>query len=304
MSTTPTKAPPNRLLLEDIAILDSNPRGDVDTTTEAFDELVASIQRSGIVQPLLVGQPVETPDGPRWPLIAGHRRYAAAKKLALDEAPVLQADYGGDDVRARVAAIAENVNRLDLTPLQEARALKDLQKTGLTQLEAAEALGKSERWARERERLLNLPPKAAEAFDEGILAGPASVDLEKIAEQAPRMAEAVASSVRGAALENGPQLAAKGSVAGQVEHLLRTGLPAEKDGTSTVGCFVDADEPITYDDAVAAGIPHDKLREWKQRFDAVTKLISTSAVYRHQACRRSCSSPTSTRPGPSVRCSS
>lgn len=282
MSTTPTtQEAPSKLLLEDITILDSNPRGDVDTSTEAFAEIVASIERSGIVQPLLVGQPIDTPNGRQWPLIAGHRRYAAATKIGLSEAPVMQADYGGDDLRARIAAIAENVVRLDLSPLQEARALKDLQKTGLTQLEAAEALGKSERWARERERLLKLPTKTAEAFDEGVLAGPAAIDLEKIAEQAPRMADLVAASMRGAAEEKGPQLAGKGSVMTQVDHLVRR-LDPEPDGSSPVGCFVDADEPISYDDAVAAGIPHGKLREWKQRFAAVTKLISTPAVHRHE----------------------
>lgn len=276
MSTTATQAP-SRLPLDQIVDRGGNPRGDVDKASDEFRELVASIQLNGIVQPILVAQP-DGDDG-LYPLIAGHRRFAAAAEAGLTDAPVLVAGYAHDSTEAKIAAIAENVNRLNLSPLQEARGLEDLRATGMNQKQAAAAFGKSERWARDAELLLKLPKATADAFDRGALAVASTRPIQQVAEKSPRMAELLAQLAIPAAEKDGPQFATKGAVAGEVARLVNGALDPEKDGSSPVGCLVDAESAIDYDDCVLAGISHELLREFKPRFEALDKRIDTPGYY-------------------------
>lgn len=164
-----------------------NPRGKVNTESEAFSELLASISMQGILQPILVGPPDDTGT---YTVIAGHRRLAAAQVLKTPDIPAMVADLKGEEA---LAALIENVQREDLTPVQEAKALERLREDfGMTQKEAARRLGKSERWARERQRLVAMPEATQDAFDKGVIQIEAAPAIEKIAEQHPAAADALA----------------------------------------------------------------------------------------------------------------
>jgi ParB family chromosome partitioning protein len=185
-STTPMSNV-TTLKLDAIVVNGHNPRGKIDTDGEAFLELKASIERHGILQPILVG-PADS-DG-KHRLIAGERRFTAAGEAGLDEIPALERDPNGEEA---LLALVENVQREDLSPVEEANALDRMRNDfGMTQVEAAKALGKSERWARERLRLVDLPEKTKERFDEGAIPLDAVVHVQKVAEKAPEVLEAVA----------------------------------------------------------------------------------------------------------------
>lgn len=274
MSTIAT--PPTALPLGEIKVNQSNPRGEVDTESAAFAELVASIKESGVLQPVLVS--AHASEG-YWPLIAGHRRLAAATAAGLEEIPVLVVDVDPESNEARTAAIAENVVRENLTPLQEARALNDLRKgLGVSQIEAAEMLGKSERWARDREKLLELPGKVGEAFDTGAIASQAVGPLVEIGKQAPKVAELLAELAEQAAGEAGPQFGNKAGIPRVIGNLIRESKPA-KDGKSPLGPMVDADGRIEYTTCVRVGLPHDQLKALKPRFKKIAKLMQEAGYY-------------------------
>lgn len=193
--TTKTTAP--RPITVPIASIDVdpdfNPRGRVDEKSPEFKELAASIAEQGVLQPVLLGAKAKAKGG-GWPLIAGHRRLAAARKAGLKAIPALEAPSlnGG----ALAASIAENVVREDLSPLAEARAIARLQdEQDLRQVDAAKLLGKSERWVRERLRLLKLPDATAEAISAGSVPLQATVTLQKIADVSPETSDALAAAV-------------------------------------------------------------------------------------------------------------
>src|SRR5437867_3117415 len=87
---------------------------------EALSELAASIRESGIVQPILVRRA-----GTRFQIIAGERRWRAAQRLGLATVPVVLRDVPDD--RLLALALVENIQRQELTPLEEAHAFQRLQ---------------------------------------------------------------------------------------------------------------------------------------------------------------------------------
>jgi ParB/RepB/Spo0J family partition protein len=164
-----------------------NPRGEIDTSGEPFRELVESVKAQGILTPILVGPP----DDDGYPVIAGHRRHLAALEAGV-KLPAMVADLNGDG-GAFAAAVAENLIRQDLTPAQEARALRHFREDlGMTQADAAKAMSKSERWARERQRILNLPESVQQAIDAGEIPTEATNLLERVAKASPELLEAIA----------------------------------------------------------------------------------------------------------------
>jgi len=125
-------------------------------------ELAESIKSQGIMQPVLV-RPLT---GGRYEIIAGERRFRAAKLAGLAEVPVLVKDV--PDEAAAVMALIENIQRENLNPLEEAQGLQRLtQEFGLTHEEAAKAVGRSRSAASNLLRLLNL----AEPVQQLLLAG-------------------------------------------------------------------------------------------------------------------------------------
>jgi ParB family transcriptional regulator, chromosome partitioning protein len=125
-------------------------------------ELAESIKSQGIMQPVLV-RPV---GGGRYEIIAGERRFRAARLAGLDEVPVLVKDV--PDEAAAVMGLIENIQREDLNPLEEAQGLQRLTgEFGLTHEQAAQAVGRSRSAASNLLRLLQL----AEPVQQMLMAG-------------------------------------------------------------------------------------------------------------------------------------
>ena len=112
---------------------------------EELSQLADAITQNGILQPLLV-RPVKGKDGTvdSYEIIAGERRYQAAKKAGLKELPVVIREV--DDHEAYKLALIENLQRMDLDPIEEAKGYKHLmQAEKLNQSQIAEAVSKSRR---------------------------------------------------------------------------------------------------------------------------------------------------------------
>lgn len=123
---------------------------------EALSELADSIAQHGVIQPLLV-RPVS--DG--YQLVAGERRWRAARLAGLSEVPVVVKELS--DSETMEIALIENLQREDLNPIEEAEGLQLLIDTyGLTQDECAKRVGKSRPAITNALRLLNLPPELSE----------------------------------------------------------------------------------------------------------------------------------------------
>jgi len=119
----------------------------------SLDELAASIKSQGVMQPILV-RPV---DGGRYEIIAGERRWLAARRAGLDEIPALVRDV--PDQATLALALIENIQREDLNPLEEAQGIKRLiDEFGLTHEAAAQAIGRSRSAVTNLMRLTQLAP--------------------------------------------------------------------------------------------------------------------------------------------------
>src|SRR5690606_37316910 len=124
----------------------------------SIQELAASIRQHGLMQPIVVrALPVEPGDGrpQRYEIIAGERRFRAAKLAELDEVPVVVRE--ADDESALSLALIENIQREDLNPLEEAQGIRRLiDEFGYSHERAAEAIGRSRSATSNLLRLLNL----------------------------------------------------------------------------------------------------------------------------------------------------
>jgi len=153
---------PHTLLLSDMVPGMYQPRTHMDEG--ALYELAESIKAQGIMQPILVRQldneyaALHRPEGssrPVYEIIAGERRFRAAKLAGLDSAPVLVRNVPNE--AAAAMSLIENMQREDLNPLEEAQGLQRLIKEfGLTHESAAQAVGRSRSAASNLLRLLNL----------------------------------------------------------------------------------------------------------------------------------------------------
>lgn len=121
---------------------------------DALKELAKSIEKSGVFQPIIVRQPDKGIE--RYEIIAGERRFRASKLAHKDTIPAIVRDF--DDERMMEVAVLENLQREDLTPLEEAQAYQTLMdKLSLTQAQVATRLGKSRPYIANYLRLLGLP---------------------------------------------------------------------------------------------------------------------------------------------------
>ena len=121
----------------------------------ALYELAESIKAQGIMSPILVRRLAEGPQAGRYEIIAGERRFRAARLAGLDRVPVLVRDVPNE--AAAAMALIENIQREDLNPLEEAQGLQRLiREFGLTHEQAAQAVGRSRSAASNLLRLLNL----------------------------------------------------------------------------------------------------------------------------------------------------
>jgi ParB family transcriptional regulator, chromosome partitioning protein len=128
--------------------------------------LVESIRAQGILQPLLVRPHPDLPD--QYEIVAGERRWRAAQAAQLHEVPVVLRELG--DREALEIAIVENVQRQDLSPLEEAEGYRRLlEEFAHTQEDLARAVGKSRSHIANMLRLLSLPPDVRQLLEEGKL---------------------------------------------------------------------------------------------------------------------------------------
>ncbi len=130
---------------------------------ESLAELAASLQEVGVLQPVVV-----TPVEGGYVLIAGERRWRAAKRAGIESIPAVVRGAAGDTTL--VEALVENVQRRDLTPLEEAHAYKQLlEDYGMTQDQVADRVGKSRPTVSNTLRLLQLPGPIQTMVDSGAL---------------------------------------------------------------------------------------------------------------------------------------
>ena len=145
----------------DILSIDTNrqqPRKNF--SEESLNELAASIRTHGIVQPLIVIQ-----KGDRYLIVAGERRFRAARIAKLKKVPVIVVDY--DEKKTQEISLIENIQRENLNPIEEAFAIRFLmQEYDLTQEELSERLGKSRPVIANSLRLLSLPESIMEMIKE------------------------------------------------------------------------------------------------------------------------------------------
>ena len=129
----------------------------------ALDELADSIRQNGILQPILVRK-----KGQSYEIVAGERRYQAAKRAGLKEVPVIIREVSDDEVFQ--LALIENLQRADLTPIEEAQGYRQLlDAKGLTQEGLAKVLSKSRSAVANTLRLLDLPKEVQDLMAEGRL---------------------------------------------------------------------------------------------------------------------------------------
>ena len=163
---------------------------------EALQSLADSITAHGMIQPLTVR---ELPGG-YYQIIAGERRWRAARQAGLQEVPVLVVE--ADDRKVMELALVENLQREDLNPMEEAQGYRSLMEDyGLTQAETAERVGKSRPAVANALRLLSLSEDLAELVRNGTLSpGHArallGVKSEKLRKQAAQRIIALQLSVR------------------------------------------------------------------------------------------------------------
>lgn len=151
--------PTTTLPIDDIKPNKGQPRKNFDE--DALAELADSIQQNGILQPILVRK-----KGTKYEIIAGERRYQAAKRAGLKEVPVVIREVSDENVFK--LALIENLQRSDLNPIEEAQGYKRLiQEGNLTQEELGKVLSKSRSAIANTLRLLDLPKEVQEMMAEG-----------------------------------------------------------------------------------------------------------------------------------------
>jgi ParB family chromosome partitioning protein len=134
----------------------------IDFDEAALQELADSIKAQGVMQPIVV----RSIGGDRYEIVAGERRWRASQLAALDTIPAIVRDIS--DETAIAMALIENIQRENLNPLEEARALKRLQtEFDLSQQEVATAVGKSRPVIANLMRLLSLEREVSEMLEHG-----------------------------------------------------------------------------------------------------------------------------------------
>ena len=181
---------------ETLRLSEIEPRHDQPRKTferEALETLADSIATYGVLQPIIVR---ENTDFGTYEIIAGERRYRAAKMAGLTEIPAVIFD--GDDLKAAQVALIENVQREDLNPVEEALGYGALiEKFKLTQEQVAKQVGKSRSAITNMLRLLDLPDEVLEMLKAGdittghakALLGLSTDDEEKVILLAKRIVE-------------------------------------------------------------------------------------------------------------------
>ena len=156
-----TKEKASEILLSQIRANQYQPRTSFDQ--KKLEELAESIKKHGVIQPVLVRK-----DGKGFELVAGERRFRAAKLAKLKKIPVVVSNIS--DVQSLEIAILENIQREDLNPLEVAKGYQRLKdEFGYTQEAVAKSVGKPRSSVANSLRLLTLSPKIQVEIDKGVI---------------------------------------------------------------------------------------------------------------------------------------
>ena len=151
----------NKLSLSEIIPNKYQPRKNFDE--ENLNDLSNSIKERGVIQPIIVRK--SNSDNSKYEIIAGERRWLAARKAGLHDIPVVVT--AADDLKSLEFAIVENVQRHDLNPLEEAQGYKRLiEEFSYDQEKVSKFIGKSRSYITNSLRLLNLPPEILKFVEE------------------------------------------------------------------------------------------------------------------------------------------
>lgn len=149
------------LPLDEIIRNENQPRKEFDKA--ALNELAQSIAEFGVIQPIIVRK---TDTG--YVIVAGERRFRASQLAGLEKIPVIIREF--EDLDYEKVAIIENVQRVDLNPIDEAHAYKSIiDNYSITQEELAKTIGKSRPYVSNTMRLLKLDPRVLEMLRTGQL---------------------------------------------------------------------------------------------------------------------------------------
>ena len=158
---TKTNSKIDKLALSDIIPNKYQPRKDFDE--DNLNDLTNSIKERGVIQPIIVRASNSTES--KFEIIAGERRWRAARKAGLHDIPVVVTV--ADDLKSLEFAIVENVQRHDLNPLEEAQGYKRLiNEFSYDQEKVSKFIGKSRSYITNSLRLLNLPPEVLKLLEE------------------------------------------------------------------------------------------------------------------------------------------
>ena len=187
-----TAAPPEGVRQTDVYLIDTNadqPRKTFDE--EKLRELADSIARHGMVQPIIVRQ-----NGERFVIVAGERRFRAARMAGLTQVPVIVKAL--DDAEVMEVALIENLQRENLNPIEEAAAIRFLmEQHDLTQEEVAKRLAKSRPAITNSLRLLNLDDGVQDYVREGKLSAGAARALVAVKDVRKQRTLAQEAALRG-----------------------------------------------------------------------------------------------------------
>ena len=170
----------------------------------SLQELAESIAEYGLIQPITVRRL----ESGYYQIIAGERRWRAARLAGLTELPVRVIE--ADDRLATELALVENLQREDLNPIEEAQGYKTLLETyGLTQDEAAKRVGKSRPAVTNALRLLSLAPEVQQFIEQGLLSAGHARALVGVKPEEAQIEAARAVIANGLSVRRTEQLAAK-----------------------------------------------------------------------------------------------
>ena len=171
---------------------------------QALQELADSIAQYGLIQPITVRKL----DSGYYQIIAGERRWRAARLAGLTEVPVRVLE--ADDRRTAELALVENLQREDLNPIEEARGFRALMtEYGLTQEDAARSVGKSRPAVANAMRLLSLTPEVLELVEKGTLSAGHARALVPVLDPKLQLAAAREVAEKGLSVRQTEQLAAR-----------------------------------------------------------------------------------------------
>lgn len=194
-------------------------------SAEAIAELAGSIAENGLLQPIVV-----RPAGDRWQLVAGDRRLRAVRKLGWTAVPAIVRPV--DDRAMLVLALVENLQRHDLTPLEEAEGYRQLMdQFGLSQKDVAERVGRDRSTVANVLRLLALPSGVRRLLDEGRLSAGHGRALLGLSDERLMLALAREAAEKGLSVREVEERVRLGRGDGQKRRLAR---PATRSGDPQV----------------------------------------------------------------------